>query len=365
MKYIAELNKKWANRNPNMDLVRVVATLSLISLHFFAYTNFYKETIQEGDTYIACMIGARIFFMQCVPLFVILSGYLLGKKELTPSYYKGIIYTVGIYVIVSIICVMYRIQINKQELTFTTALKTILNYSAAEYSWYIEMYFGLFALIPFLNLIYRNLQTKRQKQALLLTMLVLCTLPGMCNVYANGTKVVPAWWVSLWPLLYYFIGCYIREYSIKLSWVWNVVLLAAALIACTAFSYTRSVGKLFEWGAYNEWGGWHNVLLSVLTFTLLSNLKLQKIPDLLKGLLFGISKLSLGIYLSSWILDDYVYKRLTAELTNFREQSGRFGITVIKIFFGALLVSLVANVVYAILSKCVQKIWAVCRRKKQ
>lgn len=365
MKYIAELNKKWANRNPNMDLVRVVATLSLISLHFFAYTNFYKETIQEGDTYIACMIGARIFFMQCVPLFVILSGYLLGKKELMPSYYKGIIYTVGIYVIVSIICVMYRIQINKQELTFTTALKTILNYSAAEYSWYIEMYFGLFALIPFLNLIYRNLQTKRQKQALLLTMLVLCTLPGMCNVYANGTKVVPAWWVSLWPLLYYFIGCYIREYSIKLSWVWNVVLLAAALVACTAFSYSRSVGKLFEWGAYNEWGGWHNVLLSVLTFTLLSNLKLQKIPDLLKGLLFGISKLSLGIYLSSWILDDYVYKRLTAELTNFREQSGRFGVTVIKIFFGALLVSLAANVVYAILSKCVQKIWAVCRRKKQ
>lgn len=363
MEYIDKLKKKWMDRNPNMDLVRIVATFSLISLHFFAYTNFYQETIEKGDRYIMCMIGARVLFMECVPLFVILSGYLLSRKELSVSYYKGIVYTAVIYVIVSIICIMYRIGINKQALTFTAGVKMILNYSAAEYSWYIEMYLGLFALIPFLNLIYHNLKTKRGKQALILTMLILCTLPSMCNIYAQGTKIVPAWWMGLWPVMYYFIGCYIREYPIKLPWIWNLAILGVALAGCAAFSYTRSVGALFEKGAYNEWGGWHNVLISVLMFLFLSNLKLDRLPDVVKGIMFGISKLSLGIYLSSWMLDDYVYKRLMADLTDFEEKSEHFVGAVTRVFFGALVVSLVANILYWMLAAGLKKLWVAVRKK--
>ena len=38
-----------------------------------------------------------------------------------------------------------------------------LNYEVIPYGWYIEMYICLFLLIPFLNLIYKCLDTQRKK----------------------------------------------------------------------------------------------------------------------------------------------------------------------------------------------------------
>ena len=35
-----------------------------------------------------------------------------------------------------------------------------------QYSWYVNMYIGLFILIPFLNTIWQNLKTEKQKKYL-------------------------------------------------------------------------------------------------------------------------------------------------------------------------------------------------------
>lgn len=336
-------------RNSTLDVIRIVAVLSVISVHFFLNTDFYQQIIRKDDLTMFLAVYMRTSFMVCVPLFIILTGYLVNRKELSLSYYKGILHTIGIYLIISIFCLIYKGTKGGQTITPLVGLQGILDFSADSYSWYIEMYLGLFLLIPFLNLIYNHLGTKREKQLLILTLFVLGTLPSICNVYE--IKIVPAWWSGVWPLLYYFIGCYIREYPLKLSWIWHLVLFVVVVFVSTKFNIYRSLDTVFESQLYNDWYGWQNVLSTTLLFSLLSKMNLEKLPVIVKRILYWISRLSLGIYLASWIADQYVYPKLRMTVPNFGDRIPYFGITVLRVFTGAFILALAAEVIYLILSK--------------
>ena len=105
--------------------------------------------------------------MISVPLFLLLTGYLMRKKELSKKYYSGIKKTLSIYILASLACLIYKVLFLNMNYSLFGIIKDILGFSLAKYSWYIEMYIGLFLLIPFLNLIYNNLKTKKEKQTLI------------------------------------------------------------------------------------------------------------------------------------------------------------------------------------------------------
>ena len=50
--------------------------------------------------------------MICVPLFLLLTGYLMKNKELSIKYYKGIGNTLFVYVLASIACVLFKNRLN-------------------------------------------------------------------------------------------------------------------------------------------------------------------------------------------------------------------------------------------------------------
>lgn len=350
-----------AERNSALDLIRIFATVSVICVHFFYNIGFYQQIIEEEDSSMFLSVGMRTFFMVCVPLFIVLTGYLMNKKELSPAYYKGILHTLGIYVIVSVFCLIYKGTKGGQPVTAITGLQEILNFKADSYSWYIEMYIGLFLLIPFLNLIYNHIGSRRGKQMLIATFFVLSTLPSICNVY--GIKIVPAWWGGVWPVLYYFIGCYIREYPVKLSWFWHLVLLAAVLFASTKFNCHRSMNKVFEVQAYDDWFGWQNVLSTTILFSLLNKIRMDKLPVIFKGILYALARLSLGIYLASWIADQYVYPKFKLEVPDYADRLPYFGGLVVRVLAGALLLSLAAELIYFVLSQAGIWIGKLLKRK--
>ncbi len=79
-------------RDTSLDLIRIVALFGVLSVHFFWYTGFY-QTNTKGKLMFSMYI-LRNIFMYCVPLFLVLSGYLMNKKKLTKSYYLGVIQTI-------------------------------------------------------------------------------------------------------------------------------------------------------------------------------------------------------------------------------------------------------------------------------
>lgn len=125
-------------------------------------------------------------------LFLILTGYLMGQKKLSKGYYKGLWKTIEIYLLASIACLLFKKFVQGEDITFYSGLLSILAFKGANYAWYIEMYIGLFCLIPFLNLIWQGLEDQRQRKLLVLTMIGLTMLPKMLN---NFNLVEPGWWL--------------------------------------------------------------------------------------------------------------------------------------------------------------------------
>ena len=199
------------NRNINIDLVKCVAVFCVISVHFFLNNGFYDKEVVNLNMYLGVFF--RTLFMICVPLFLITTGYLMNNKKISKKYYLGINRVLIIYLLDAIMYLGYQTLYYKESFSLKHIIKCILNFDIG-YSWYIEMYLGLFMLIPFINLIYNNLNSKKEKQLLILTMLALTSFQGIFNIKYN---LIPDWWINIYPLTYYFIGCYLKEYQIKMK----------------------------------------------------------------------------------------------------------------------------------------------------
>lgn len=149
-------------RNLNLDLIRCVAIFFVISVHFLLNTSFYSTAVYGKKMYL--LILFRVIFMSCVSLFIMLTGYLMNKKEPTKEYYKKISRVVVTYVICSLLCVLFRTLYKGESFSFARIVSSVLNFSGCGYAWYIEMYLGLYIIIPFLNKAYNGLQNQKEKR---------------------------------------------------------------------------------------------------------------------------------------------------------------------------------------------------------
>lgn len=333
-------------RNINLDLIRCFAVLFVISVHFFLNSGFYEFPCSGMRMLFMCIL--RTVFITCVPLFLMLTGYLMNKKELSMSYYKGIKKTYCIYVIVCIFCLLFRALYERENMGLRQMVLSIFDFSANNYSWYIEMYLGLYLVIPFLNLLWINLDVKKRRW-FLITLLGLTTLPSMLNCWNflpnTYSAIVPDYWEGLYPLTYYFLGAYLKDINYKGKVLIESVILIAMMFLFGFFSYYRSFEKSYEWIAYNSYQGIQVVIVSVLVFRILLSFPLEKCPCIIKKGIMKVSELSLGIYLSSVISDEIIYPILIERVSDVRRLD-YFLIVVTVSFVMALIISTVAKVIY-------------------
>lgn len=368
--------EKLQNRNPAMDILRIVAVLCVISIHFFYHTGYYNTTADNVPMYFATVL--RTLFSVCVPLFMILSGFLLCNKTLKKGYYSGIRKTIIVYILVAIACIIYKSCNGSYTLTPLTFFTGILDFTGANYSWYIEMYIGLFLLVPFLNIIYKNLDSRKQKNILLITLIAITILPSLFNEFrfdslewwanpASNTetqKLIPSWWVGIYPITYYFTGCYIREYGTKIKNIYLIIALVVAVFGFGTFNFYRCYGMPFSTSNYVYWYGIEPYVMSVLIFLIISKLKLENINVKTKFVLWKISDLVLGTYLLSFIFDAiYYYEFLNKNTTDFYARFPFMPLMILCVFVSALISSGIINLIAAGIEFCYKKICNLCKEK--
>lgn len=368
--------EKLQNRNPAMDILRIVAVLCVISIHFFYHTGYYNTTADNVPMYFATVL--RTLFSVCVPLFMILSGFLLCNKTLKKGYYSGIRKTIIVYILVAIACMIYKSIVGSYTLTPLTFFTGILDFTGANYSWYIEMYIGLFLLVPFLNIIYKNLDSRKQKNILLITLIAITILPSLFNEFrfdslewwanpASNTetqKLIPSWWVGIYPITYYFTGCYIREYGTKIKNIYLIIALVVAVFGFGTFNFYRCYGMPFSTSNYVYWYGIEPYVMSVLIFLIISKLKLENINVKTKFVLWKISDLVLGTYLLSFIFDAiYYYEFLNKNTTDFYARFPFMPLMILCVFVSALISSGIINLIAAGIEFCYKKICNLCKEK--
>lgn len=351
------------NRNVSVDFIRCVACFGVVSVHFLLNNGFYQTIMDCKRMYV--MAFFRQFFLFCVPLFIMLTGYLECNKKPEKKYYKKIIKILFVYVSISALCyylkpVLYSLFKSRYDLpdgdfgngSLKGLIEGILGFNACNYSWYIEMYLGLFLLIPFINILYKNIPSRKEKKILIVTLFVLCSVPSVIRgLRQQQNQMFPEWWLKLWPILYYVLGSYIREYNVKISRIKNIVLAFAFLAASGLICISKSKGFTWKYGPWSDWSSFFNVLFSYMVFIFLVNIRLDEIPKWAKKFFAKLSDLCFGIYLASNIFDCVFYPILAKRVPRVTDRFEYYFVIVPLVFVCSAIVSFVINKVYYFVSK--------------
>ena len=300
-----------------LDIVRTAAILFVITLHATSLSGVFDG---EKNLFWGICLYLRQLCMACVPLFLILSGYLQKNKKLSASYYFGVIPLYLSYAVISALCMLaYAVQgymNGNMDLTFVTAIYKMLDFSANGYAWYFEMFLGLFLLIPFLNALYGAIETKGGKITLIGTLVFLTlisdTISGFAPYYAGTSSVtlniLPDFFKTLYPVTYYFIGSYIAEFKPELKGVKKLLALCAPIIPAgiiAAYSYARGG---YAWYMFNGFQTLTVAFTAVCVFLALYDVDLDFAP--LKNVFSFISKNTFEMYLFSYLWDNLFYSVL-------------------------------------------------------
>lgn len=307
-------------RDIGLDITRIIAFLSVVSVHFFHGSGFYTLPLTGINMHI--MVTIRTLSMVCVPLFLLLTGYLTCNKhiELTLRGYlryavklKNVLLT---YLFSSIFIHLFCGFYSGAKMKFVDFLKELLGFS--QYGWYVEMYIGLFLLSPLLVVFLDNLDRK-SLTAVIVVLSVLTVAPSIFNVFTfapfgsafsgEPDKILPQWWMNLYPVTYWFIGAYMRKFiDIKKLNIFRLLMLIVIFVTVfSVFCVLKSGGEVFRWGAHCDWGSLQCTVLSVFVFLLINSHDYKKRGKLLTAALPLVSELTFGAYLVSYVYDLFFY----------------------------------------------------------
>ena len=326
-------------RNIRLDLIRAVAVSQVIAVHFFNNCGFLQQPLAGGA--MAAGVIVRSAMMTCVPLFLLLSGYLCGGWKWDRTYLRRLARIGTAWLLASFSCLIWRAVYLDGGWSPRIWLRDILNFSAAPYGWYVEMYVGLFLLIPVLNAAWQGME-RTGRRAMLGSLMVLGMLPTLTNLsqYTSiGVQLTPDWWNQIWPLAYYWTGLWLREYPVK--WGKGKCLAAAALMALLsgAAHILLSGGGPVTYLPLTYWNGIPTTVATVMLFSALLQFRAEGWHPILQKCIALLSRLSLTAYLVSWIPDQVYSRWLEAHVP---EMGGRLLLGPVAVLFSLLTATVLA-----------------------
>lgn len=296
-------------RNHSIDTIKTLACFSVIAVHF-RHNLQNKIPISDFGFY-SQLFMALIYalFIVCVPLFLLTTGYLMNKKEPTKAYYLGILHVYSLYLICSLSSHLILSLTGRVDLTVSQVILGLSNFSLIGYSWYVEMYLGLALFLPFLNKLIKDVP-KREFRYMIAGLLLLCGIPGMVNKipFFAETIAFPKYWVVIYPILYYFIGAYLKRFEASIKWTAATFMIAClTYISSTLLILTIAIRYAGPYVGGVEGGYASLIVITAATslFILVLKFATIKIP-----LTSFIAKLTLSIFLMSYTVDRLVYPKL-------------------------------------------------------
>lgn len=327
-------------RKLNIDLLKCIAIVFVVGVHFFLHTNYYGQSFTFKSIFLSSFIW--MILMTCVPLFIMTTGYLMKDKTYSEDYFIKLLPVIGIYALTAAVYTFFDMRVVNEEY-LGKLFENIFSFS--HYAWYVNLYIGLYMLIPFLNAGFNSL-TSRKNQVVVLGILVLFTIvPPTLSLLNNNEQnfmilphIIPDYWKGLWPITYYLLGSFLASSKKKSSFkelVFVIFILdilsvfGLAAISETTFGIEYTVLPVF--------------LLSSLIFYSVIHLKVSIKNEWLKRVVLFISKNTLPIYLLSVIGDYYWYPKMVEKWGDFTNIFLRFPLIVIFLLIQAILMTFILN----------------------
>ena len=290
-----------------LDLIRALAIIFVLSVHFLMNTAFYITPMSGASMFLQTAL--RWLFLTCVPLFLLLTGFLQWRKVPERAYFKKITFVLGVYVFFAVLAVLFKVLVQGEPGGFWYWLRGICSFSVIGYGWYVRMYIGLFLLAPFLNILYHALEGRRAKEGLIAVMVLVTGVPGLLQGAGWANFIMPNWWAGIYPMTYYFMGAYLREYQPKIDKRLGLGLIVGIIALESWLTMWAAGGGKFV-AIFGYYDSVAVMILAGLLFVTCYDLEIKS--QALNKVCERLSRFSLDIYLCSYITDTFFYPRLSA-----------------------------------------------------
>ena len=287
-----------AGRKIGLDMLRVFAIMMVITVHFIIAQGYYANPIAGKKYYFASM--ARWLAQTCCPIFMILSGYFLSRMKTGKKHFKSIIKFLRNYFVIVVIFVIYHKKYDME------AIKQLVNLN---YMWYVNMYFGLLLISPYINQIIDQWDQYSKAVKTILCFFILASFGTITHEWFSN------YWFGLYPILYYFIGAFFRKFEIKnIGKVSCFSIILILLMLQAAYTFFSGYGEIFDWarnmGGYScAYNATPTLICTVCLFQFFKDISLEN--KRINKVLEIISKQSLEIYLLvCMFVGDWVYQPL-------------------------------------------------------
>lgn len=283
-----------SSRNIGLDIVKATAIFFVVGVHFFLNTRFYLSSLNSMNLTIQLFV--QQLFLTCIPLFLMSTGYLNNHTEINKRYFKKIIPVILVYILYSIFALIYRYNYGDVEFNVSLWINLISIFKGNTYSWYINLYFGLFLLAPFLNRLYFSLENKSEKRILIFILALLSIF--------SADLPIPDYWAKVYPLAYFYIGKYFKEFKPELKLSKNILYLFIVIIIQVSIEYIFADGGKYI-KVINHYSSTLRSIEACLIFSLLYTKNIKNV--VIRKLITDISSITLDIYLASYVTDKLLY----------------------------------------------------------
>ena len=235
-------------RNPSFELLRVIAMLMIITLH---YNTQAGVLLQLGIPATAVNIFANImeaFALTGLNVYVLISGFFLSKGKVRFSRIITLICQVYFYTIIisAVMAVVGASSVGRYN-----SLYKIVEYIfpiSSEHYWFVTAYVIMYVLAPVMNAAVEKLSRKQIKTVIIFLLIWFCFVKSVVPVLfpTDHFGYDYGWFICL-----YLIAAYIRKYDVVLFYnSWNSALVF--IISCAAIA-TMSISLYYinlNWGGF-------------------------------------------------------------------------------------------------------------------
>lgn len=203
------LNKK---RNANFELLRIVAMIMIIALHYNAHcdTLLHLGIPATGVEVYATIIEA--FCITGLNTYIFISGYFLSNSKVRPSRALQLICQVYFYtILISLVMMITGTYVVRSNDSVYKIVQYVFPITSEHY-WFVTAYIIMYVLSPVMNAAIHNL-TRKQMKTVIIGLLIWFTI---IKSFVPVMFVTDHWGYDFgWFIVLYLIAAYIRKYDVK------------------------------------------------------------------------------------------------------------------------------------------------------
>lgn len=332
------VNYKHIERQSNIELLRILAIMGVIVLHYNNVTGGNGLSyVQEGNLNFYVLYLLETIFICAVDLFIIISGYFMCRSDKI-SLWKPIeliaqvlVFSFSRYILISLV--------KGDEITIIHLLGSLL-----PKNYFVILYSCVYIISPFINVLFNKLSKRNINQMMTCSILLFSVYPTMVDVLSEfrGSQIMSlssiGMYGSQWGytivnfVLMYTIGAYIRKTDCWLNRLATVKLL---------FLEGACIFVLMIWAMFNTRTAWeycNPVVIFESVITLLLFLKIDiGVNRLINNLASGVFTVFLlhGLFIRRIGVERFVNQNVLIMLSH-----------ILAAMFGIYLICFLVHLIY-------------------